>query len=349
MNRLQQSFIYNNTQNNNQNIHEITQNHSEKKPFSLDVLEQSIIRFLAQSDITQNSRATYRRSLGRFTAWCKERFSNTLNCLPLYRETLLEYKQYLDACNLKPFTRSLYLVAIRQFFTWTETILLYPNIAKGLKGIKRLTKSHHKDSLSRDQIIMLLKSIDQSTLMGARDYAMIYLLVHTGLRIIELSGICIGDIEIQPNKEEALLWVRGKGRDGKDAFVVLVKEILIIIQNYLKKRKQYEDLDENSVVFVVHGPFKNIKKNKKISNTSLSRIIRQCMVRAGIKNKRISAHSLRHTFGVMAIQAGASLYEVQLAMRHASSNTTQVYLGDIEQMKRKEAAPEKLVKSILDI
>jgi integrase/recombinase XerD len=320
-----------------------------KRSFSLSVLQSSIGRFLLQADITHTSRTTYRRSLSRFVSWCKERFINSLDALPLYRETLLEYKQYLDEKNLKPFTRSLYLVAIRQFFTWTETILLYPNIAKGLRGIKRLTKTHHKDSLTRDQVVTLLNTINRKDLLGARDYAMIYLLVHTGLRLIEIAGIAISDIEIQNDTTDALLWVRGKGRDGKDAFVVLVSETLGVIHSYIKKRKEYEELNPDSILFVVHGPFKDIKKNKKLSNTSLSRIIRKRMISAGIKNKRISAHSLRHTFGVMAIQAGASLYEVQLAMRHSSSNTTQVYLGDIEQIKRRQAAPEKLVRSILDI
>ncbi|PJF37928.1 MAG: hypothetical protein CUN55_19590, partial [Phototrophicales bacterium] len=86
---------------------------------------------------------------------------------------------------------------------------------------------------------------------------------------------------------------------------------------------------------------------KPLTIFSLSRIIKNRLRAAGLNSKRITAHSLRHTFGVLAMQAGASLYEVQLAMRHTAPTTTQLYLGDIERIKRLEASPERKISALL--
>ena len=80
----------------------------------------------------------------------------------------------------------------------------------------------------------------------------------------------------------------------------------------------------------------------------MSRLIKQRLRAAGMNSRRITAHSLRHTFGVMAIKAGASLYEVQLAMRHTAPTTTEIYLGDIEQEKRLEGGPEKRISKLFE-
>lgn len=316
------------------------------KGFNEYNLKIAMQRFILQVDVSVSSRDTYRRGLNKFLKWCIEFFGSGRNFV-LTRDSILLYKQFLDISNLKPFTKSLYLVCLRQFFSWTESILLYPNISKGIKGIKRLTKSHHKDSLNKESIKALLDSINKNNLVGLRDYTMIYLLVHTGMRLIEMSGILISDIERDNSSKTARLWIKGKGRDGKDNFVVLLPQVLSVLDFYIERRSKKEKLNEDTFLFQSHRRKSKEKYIKKMSSQSLSRIIRFRLKNAGIKTKRVSAHSLRHTFGVLAIKGGASLYEVQLAMRHSSPATTQVYLGDIEQIKRQEASPEKKVKDLL--
>lgn len=315
--------------------------------FNYFSLKLAMDRFLLQVDVAISSRVTYKKGLVKFLKWCDEVFGKEINFV-LSKESLISYKQYLDNnTNLQPFTRSLYLVCLRQFFGWTESIFLYPNISKGIKGIKRLTKSHHKDSLQKESIKFLLNSIDKKSIQGIRDYTLIYLLVHTGMRLMEVSGILLSDIDRDPVSLTARVWIRGKGREGKDSFVVLLPEVLEIIDNYIERRMENQKLEMNSFLFVSHGRKSKHKYIKRMTSQSLSRIIRERMKKAGVKQKRVSAHSLRHTFGVLAIKGGASLYEVQLAMRHSSPATTQVYLGDIEQIKRQEASPEHKVRDLL--
>jgi integrase/recombinase XerC/integrase/recombinase XerD len=295
-----------------------------------------IDRFLASQDVARGSKVTYRSALRQFFNWFKrKRVENPT------RETILDYKEWLDTKGLRPFTRSGYLVAVRRFFEWAETLKLYPNIAKGIKGARRSIKTHQKNALTIEQVERLLKSISFVVPQGLRDYALINLLFRTGLRLIEIKRANIVDIEAKDDEpDNAILWVRGKGRDGKDDFVVLTEEALKPIMRYLKVRKPQSSQEP------LFASLSDRNFGGQITTQSLSRIIKARLRFAGMDSRRITAHSLRHTFGVMAIKAGASLYEVQLAMRHTAPTTTEIYLGDIERSKRMEGGPEKRISKL---
>ncbi len=296
-----------------------------------------IDRFIADQDVNPASRITYRNGLKQFFVWFIER-----NIHSPTRETILAYKESLDARGLRPFTRSAYLVVVRKFFEWAEGLKIYPNIAKGIKGAKKAMKSHQKDSLTIEHIKLVLGAIKRDTIQGKRDFALINLLFRTGLRLIEIVRADIADIHREDHEDnEATLWVRGKGRDGKDDFVVLTAEALNPILEYLRARKP------NSTAEPLFPSVSDRNYGKRITTFSLSRLIKRYLRHVGINSKRLTAHSLRHTFGVLSIKAGASLYEVQLAMRHAAPTTTELYLGDIERIKRREAAPERRLNDLL--
>lgn len=320
--------------------YEIYQQEEKKTPIiEIEKLKKLMEDFLFQADITLNSKKTYYKGLKNFLTWAKNTFESNI---PLARKTIIQYKNLLTNINIKPHTQAIYLVSIRQFFHWTESLLIFPNIAKNIKGIKKLTKQHHKNPLSKEEISKLIKSFPEKTIIEKRDHALLNLLIFTGMRIGETTTIKINDIE-KINETKYIIWIRGKGRSGKDNFVILVDEIINKVQSYIKERLKDERTTGDNYLFVSHGPRK--KENEQITTDSIGRIVNNRMKKAEVKNKHISPHSLRHSFGVAAIQAGVSLHELQIAMRHASSTTTQVYLGDIEKIKRKEADPETRVKN----
>lgn len=295
---------------------------------------EALDQFLATQDVTRGSKTTYRNALQQFFSWFAAQKNNNPS-----RETILMYKDSLDLKGLRPSTRANYLVAVRKFFEWAESLKLYPNIAKGIKGARRALKNHQKDPLTISQIKNVLSSISRSTLQGKRDFALINLLVRTGLRLIEVVRADYQDIDVQG--EEALLWVRGKGRDGKDECVVLADDALNPLREYLRARNLKAPTEP------LFTSLSDRNRNKRLTTHSLSRLIKTHLRTIGLNSRRITAHSLRHTFGVLSIKAGASLYELQLAMRHTNPATTEIYLGDIERQKRLEGAPEKKVSDLL--
>lgn len=295
-----------------------------------------IDKFIAHLDIASISRIAYRNSIKQFFLWFIKN-----NIYNPDRETILAYKKYLDEKGLKPYTRSAYLVAVRLFFAWTESLKIYPNIANGIRGAKKSVKAHNKNSLTIPHVKSLLEGIDRRDLYGKRDYAIINLLISTGLRLIEVSRADIGDLQPTEDGEEALLWIRGKGRDGKEEFVVVTREAVEPIMEYLAARKAK---NIQAPLFTSLG---NRSYGKRLIINTLSRVIKKHLSNIGLSSSRYTAHSLRHTFGVLCMHSGASLHEVQLAMRHNTPTTTQVYLGDIEQQKRLKDAPERKLRAYL--
>lgn len=300
------------------------------------IIDDLIQPFIAAQDVSLNSRSTYLNALLQFSRWCQEK-----NIIQPQRETILSYKFWLDTKQLSAYTKAIYIVVVRRFFLWTDESNLYPNIARGVKGIKKFAKSHQKESLSIEALKKVVSSIDCSTLRGKRDFALINLLVRTGLRLKEVASATIEDMCEQ--RGERLLWIHGKGRSSKDEFVLLTQQTLDPLYTYLQARTIK---NEREPLFV---SLSDRNYGKKLTIFSLSRLIKQRLRAAGFDSKRITAHSLRHTFGVLSMQAGASLYEVQLAMRHTAPTTTQLYLGDIERLKRLEASPERKISTLLEI
>ena len=295
-------------------------------------LNQLVVDFLQSLDLKQNSKKTYERQMRRFIRWIlKTKISNP------DRENILEYKEYLEREHLTSLTISGYIVVIRKFFEYLEGIKLYPNIARGIKGMKR-SKGFRKDPLTLSQIQSLLTGIDQSTTQGLRDYAIINLLIRTGLRTIEIIRTSMGDIRQESG--EKVLWIQGKGRDTKDEFVLLTEETSRPIEAYLKKRDR-KTKKENDPLFMSHSD-RNF--GKRLTTRSISRIVKDNLRKVGIDSSRITAHSLRHTAITLALQAGASIQEAQALGRHANINTTMIYAHNINRITH---APERKIDELL--
>jgi integrase/recombinase XerD len=317
----------------------------EEIKINTESLMQLMEDFLLEADIQENSKKTYFKGLKNFIQWTM--LSET-NYILLSKKLLVEYKNTLMQSTIKPHTQAVYLVSLKQFFVWSESNLIFPNIAKNLKGIRKITKQHHKDPLQKDEIIKLI-DIDESKkndIIEVRNNTLLNMLIFTGIRIGEASLIQINDIEYI-NNEKVIIWIKGKGRSGKDNFIILLKNTIEIMQRYIHLRKLTNELlTPTSYLFISHGNRKTT--TGKISIDSISRIVKEKMKKLKIKTKRISAHSLRHTYGVLAIKAGISLHDLQISMRHSTPSTTQVYLGDIEKEKRKEGNTENSILNLFN-
>ena len=103
--------------------------------------------FVASQDVKESSRNLYTRTLSQYFLWI-EKTGKSLNFLN--REDVLEYKDSLLSSGLSPLTISSYLVVVRKFYEWTESLKIYPNIAKGIKTPKKknkFKKQHLPESL----------------------------------------------------------------------------------------------------------------------------------------------------------------------------------------------------------
>lgn len=296
-------------------------------------LDYSVIidRFLEAHDIKPKSKETYRRALRQLFTYLSDN-----GITKPTRETLLAYKAYLIDKQLSPYTVSAYIIATRKLFQWTESEHLYANIASQIKGQKK-PKGFKKDALSVNQARKLLTDMETDTLSGARDYALVNLLVRTGLRTIETARANVEDIRQQG--EQAVLYIQGKGRDSKDDIVILTEETLEPIRAYISMRGQ--GVKDSSPLFISHS---DRNYGERLTTRSISRIVKDRLQASGLDDRRLTAHSLRHTAVTFSLIGGASIQEAQTLARHSDINTTLIYAHNLDRISK---APELKIDALI--
>ena len=281
-------------------------------------LSSRVEQFIISLDAKDTTKDAYRKALRIFQAWILAKGYNNPS-----RETILEYKQYLQARSLSPLTITAYLTALRRFFVYLESIKVYPNIVSGIKGLKS-PRGFMKDALTKDEVNILLGAIaERKDLNSLRDFALINLMLRTGLRTIEVSRALIGDIGRENG--ETILRVWGKGRDSKDELVILTLQAYKPLLEYLEARGETK---AGEPLFISHSN----RSREYLTTRSIRRIIADRLKSVGLKTDRLTAHSLRHTAGTIALSNGADLIGVKDMLRHSSVNTTMIYTHNLNRI-----------------
>jgi len=268
-------------------------------------------QFIAQLDVSEPSKNTYTRAIKPFTFYLE-----TIDVTRPTRDTILAHKREL--ITLEAHTARLYLSVVRMFFKWTESVGEYPNIAHGIKS-PATPKGFRKDVLSKGQAISLLES-DTSQ----RDHALISLLLHTGLRTIEAQRADV--IDIQNQGGHTVLHIQGKGRSAKDEYAILPTETVELLAKYLDARGP---IRVSAPLFASES---DRNKGGRLTTKSISRIVKNALRGNGIDNRRVTAHSLRHTAITCALLGGATLQETQRLARHSNINTTLIYSHNLDRL-----------------
>jgi site-specific recombinase XerD len=285
---------------------------------------------MENSDLKAKSKTLYRKAVRYFMDWLE-----LCGIKDPKRADVLKYKEELQARGLTAYTVAGYLVGIRRFFAWMEAERLYPDVARTVKVSKKVkTRREH---LTSDQVQKLIDSCESiwNPKMRMRDRALIKLFVTTGLRTVEVHRANVGDISNVG--EETVLWIQGKNHDSKDEYVKLEPSTLQDLRAYLDDRRA-KDSDP------LFTSLSDGNRGARLLMSSISRIIRKALKRAGLKNERICTHSLRHTAVTLALQAGVDVRHVQMMARHADISTTLIYAHDLE---RASINPEKSIASYL--
>lgn len=275
--------------------------------------------YISYIDATPRTVDTYAKAIKQFYQYIEPRQIKQPT-----RQDIIDFREYLEQDH-KASTVNLYIIAIRQFFKWTELNGIYPNIADHVKG-KKISREPKKDYLAPNQIKAILKSIDRTTINGIRDYALISLMVTCGLRDIEVYRANIEDIRTMGTN--TVLYVRGKGRDDKNEYVIIPTVVEQAIREYLKGR----NATSTQPLFT---SLSNHANNERLTTRSISRIVKTAFVKCGYDSERLTAHSLRHTAVTLALQNGNSLQEVQQFARHTNINTTMIYAHNLEKQNNK--------------
>jgi integrase/recombinase XerC len=164
-----------------------------------------------------------------------------------------------------------------------------------------------------DDIFRLLDSIKTDTLVGMRNRAIFETLYSSGIRISELEGLNVFDVDF----DKKLIRVTGKG--NKERIVPIGEKAVTAIMDYRKRLKVETGIGEGH-----NTPLFLNKNHKRLTGRSISRILEKAAKECGLLIP-VSPHALRHTFATHMLDAGADLRVVQELLGHRSLSTTQKY------------------------
>ena len=273
------------------------------------------IRFINYIDVKPKSAETYTKAIKQFNTYIQEN-----NISQPTREDIINFRDSLKETH-KPNTIQLYLTAVKLFFKWLEQEGIYKNVADKVKAPKQ-DKSHKKSYLTANQCNKLLETANGNK----RDYAILVLMLTTGLRTIEVVRANIEDLDVIGN--QAVLFIQGKGRDDKTDYVKLDVVIDEAIRDYLKTRKTAKGTEP---LFTSDS---NHKTNEgRLTTRSISRIVKNSLIESGFNSERLTAHSLRHTTAHLNLENGATVEETKELLRHANVSTTYIYINEMNREK----------------
>ncbi len=268
--------------------------------------------------LSKNTVESYQRDIQKLSLFLEKKGVSNIE--------QVEYKHILDLLSdlkdkdLRARSVARALVSIRQFFKY----LLIENIIKNdpmflIRTPK--TKRTLPQVLSIEEVERLLASPDETTLKGLRDKAMIEILYATGIRVSELVGLGLNDV----NFELGYLVAYGKG--SKERIVPIGEKAKDKLREYLDAGRPSLLKSRTSVNLFI------TRLGKKMTRQGFWKIIKNHTIRSGI-TKKISPHTLRHSFATHLLERGADLRAIQIMLGHSDISTTQIYTHiDRERLK----------------
>ena len=293
-------------------------------------IDELVDNFIEAQDVKQSSKLLYRRTLKQYFNWVE---SKSYLLSEIARPQLLEYKEELLNSNLSSLTVGSYITSVRRFYEWTEANKYYPNVAKGIKSPKR-KQQFKKQPLLPAQATALLNYYQDKAL---RDYAIINLLLRTGLRTVEVIRASVEDIVFKGSQR--VLLIKGKGRDEKDNFVLLTDKTYQPIAEYLTTRTA----TASSPLFTSTS---NNSKGERLTTRTISYIAKEGLNAIGLDERSFTAHSLRHTGATTILRATGDLEQTRLFCRHTNPATTLIYTATLNEERRLQNSGEDVIDSL---
>ena len=293
------------------------------------LITEIIDDWLSNRDVKKITADNYRRKINLWFRWMSAQKYDVRSATT---KMVLEYKNHLLDTGHSSFTANGYMVVIKLFYKYCAAHRYCDDIARDVKSNFKMT-GKNKLPLSFQQSHRLLASIDTTTVLGKRDKLMIALMLFNGLRTCEVERMDIKDCGTR--EDVPIIYIQRKGKSDKNEMIVLHPECVRMFEDYISER----DFQAHEPLFITHRP--QDREVLRLSRNMIARIVKNRLKAIGINDPKISAHSLRHTFGSLLIEQGVDIEDVRELMGHSSTNVTKIYVELAQQRKLLHNSPAK--------
>jgi integrase/recombinase XerD len=281
-------------------------------------LEADVRTFLSylrvEKGLSDNTIQSYRRDMLKFVEFLDKKNIDTAT---IRRTDVVEFMASLYKRRLDSRSVARHLVTIRHFFRFA---LLEGFVKEDPAATIESPKFRQSLPyfLSVDEVERLLAQPDASSAVGLRDKAIIELMYSTGIRVSELTGIRVGDLQM----EAGCLRCIGKG--NKERLVPVGKKALGVVEAYLKKSRPELLKDGASSQLFLN------QRGRPMDRVTIWKIMGRYGRKAQLR-KPLKPHTLRHSFATHLLDRGADLRSVQMMLGHSDISTTQIYTHVVEE------------------
>ncbi len=278
-----------------------------------------------ERQVSPHTVAAYRRDLESFVAFAGRYYDGQWDWKSVDRLGLRGFLGEMQRRGLARRSAARSLSALRSFYRYLQAHCGYDlNPVKGTR-LPRLDK-RLPTYLEKGQTESLFKNAETAAQAGdfasLRDIAILELFYSSGLRLSELAGLSLTDLDLLSDQVK----VRGKGR--KERIVPVGGRAVRVLRRYLERRNEFAGArpGDRRAVFIN-------QRGGRLSPRSIQRSMHRLF--DGISADGMRVHSLRHTFATHMLDAGADLRSVQEMLGHASLSTTQIYTHtSVERLKK---------------
>ena len=273
------------------------------------LIEQYLDRIWAERGLSDNTLSSYRRDLNAFSSWLGKESNESIKSASQYH--LQSYLSYRFNENYSPRSTSRALSCLRGLYRWLVRERYLEEDPTALLENPKTGQALPK-SLSESDVEKLLAEPNIGVAMELRDKAMLEVLYGAGLRVSELVGLKLNQVNLRQGV------VRTFGKGSKERLVPLGDEAIYWVNKYLQDaRPEFTDGELLAPLFLS-------TRRQQMTRQTFWHRIRVYSARAGL-NAHISPHVLRHAFATHLLNHGADLRVVQLLLGHSDLSTTQIY------------------------
>ena len=292
-----------------------------------------LVHLQKERDLSANTLSAYTRDLREFSTWLAIAHGmNGWDWNTLGRAEIRGFMAHLTRRGLAKRSIARGLSAIRSFYRWMhrdERVDVNPARAVGSPRLPRTLPSYLDQHQAETLMALAITRSQSGQFTDVRNLAIIELLYSCGLRLSELRGVDLGDLDLVSQQVK----VRGKGR--KERIVPVGDHAQRALRNYLVKRDALlGKVGTNPTTKLSRGAVFLSERGTRMSARAVQHAV-VGLLSAVDEGAGLSTHSMRHTFATHMVDGGADLRAVQELLGHASISTTQIYTHtSVERLKK---------------